>query len=133
MNYIKFLKSIFHLQGKNVEWGLIEEITYPKEKNIWGLTEPTGKQEVEYKPGLYIKNSRVYVDIFARRCFSTVNIKDAITRKIHRARWKALKGGFVVIEARDDSSKYIVLRRHFVEDIYNVTVYDEWMEENVLL
>ena len=113
--------------------GLIEEITYPKEKNICGLTEPTSKQDVEYKPGLYIKNSHVYVDIFARRCFSTVELEDMLTRRIHRAQWKALKGGYVIIEARDDPSKHIVLEQHFIEDIYNVTVYDEWMEENVLL
>ena len=132
MNYIKFLKSIYHLQGKNVEWGLIEEIAYTNEKNIWGFTEPTGKQDVEYKPGLYIKNSREYVDIFARRCFSTVELEDMLTRRIHCARWMAIKGGYINIEAKDNPDKHIVLGRHFVEDIYNVNVYGEWMEEDVL-
>ena len=133
MNYINLLKSIYQLQGKKVEWGLIEEITCPKEKNTWGLIVPNGEQNVEYKPGLYIKNSRVYVDIFARRYFSTIELKDTITRKIHRARLKALQGGYIIIEARDDPSKHIVLGRHFVDDIYNVTVYGEWMEERLLL
>lgn len=111
----------------------MKRLLIPKKRIYGGGTEPTGKQDVEYKPGLYIKNSRVYVDIFARRCFSTVELEDMLTRRIHRARWKALKGGYVIIEARDDPSKHIVLERHFIEDIYNVTVYDEWMEENVLL
>ena len=133
MNYIKMLKHIYQLEGKKVEWGLIEEISYEQEVDFMEHSQPADKvKEMTYKPGVYIKGSRVYVDLLARRFYSTVNLQH-FARKIHRARWKAIKGGYVAIESRDFPDKYIVLGRHFIEDVYCQTVYGEWMEERLLL
>lgn len=132
MNYINYLKSVFGLQGKKVEWGIIEETTHPVKEVLPGFFSASDESNVNYKPGLYIHNSRVYVDLLARRLFSTVELSE-ISRKIHRARWKAVRGGYVVIEAREDSDMHIVLGRHFIEDIYNIAIYGAWMEERLLL
>ena len=43
------------------------------------------EEERTLKLGLFIKGSRMYVDLFARRFFSTVNI-DILERKVYPAR-----------------------------------------------
>lgn len=118
MTELDLLKRIYNLDGKSVGWAVIEETT---------------RDESKLKPGLFIKGSRVYVDLFARRLYSTVDLPDLIKRRVYAATYIRVDDGMIVLEAKDDKEKYIVLPRTFIADAYNVTIYSEWMEGRLLL
>lgn len=98
MRALDFLKNIYNLHGHHVEWAIIEEIVRDKKETedmaemhmlAYYLSGEKVKEEYEeestLKLGLFIKGSRVYVDLCARRFFSTVNI-DILERKVYPAR-----------------------------------------------
>lgn len=116
MEKIEFLKKLHNLQGKEVEWCLIEETTA-------GGTS--------YKLGLSVIGTRLYVDVAARRFFSTVNLRE-FSRKIYPAD-EIESQEVIVFEARDDNEKYIILPPTFLEDIYGVMLYDKSLEGRLLL
>ena len=64
MRKFEYLKEIFNLHGKSVGWAIIEEKVMCSD----------GNQTIELKPGLAIKWSRVYVDLVARRLYSTIKM-----------------------------------------------------------
>jgi hypothetical protein len=92
MRILDYLKNIYNLHGHHVGWAIIEETVRHKIQKKEDMTEMvlaylSGEEEKdEYeeertlKQGLFIKGGRVYVDLFARRFFSTVNI-DILERK----------------------------------------------------
>lgn len=134
---MNFLKKVFQLEDKDVEWGIVEEII-----------RQDGKEETEYKPGLYIKSSRVYVDLIARRFYSIVNLPE-ITRTIHPANlilegeglniYREDEDGYyddddmAVLVAKDNEDIDCLLTSSFVDDIFGVTIYQPGMEEEFLL
>lgn len=144
MNELDFLKNIYNLHGHHVEWAIIEEAVRHKMQKTEDLaqmllTHLSGEEKMdEYeeertlKLGLFIKGSRVYVDLFARRFFSTVNV-DILERKVYPARRVSCGDDNVAFEAKEDTSKFLVFSKTFLQDIYGVTQYGEWMEERLLL
>ena len=119
MRTFDYLKDYYNLHGKSIGWAVIEEIS-------------KGDDSHELKPGLYIKRSRVYVDLFARRLFSTISLRE-FERKVYIAKKENAGNGKVVLVAKEDTSKFIVLPKTFVADIHNVNRYGQWMEEHLLL
>lgn len=119
MRTLEYLKDYYNLHGKAISWAIIEEIS-------------KGDDSQELKPGLYIKGSRVYVDLFARRLYSTISLRE-FERKIHVAKKENVGDGKIVLVAKEDAGKYIVLPKTFVADIHDGTRYGQWMEEQLLL
>lgn len=72
------------------------------------------------------------MDLFARRLFSTISLRE-FERKVYVAKKENVGEGKIVLVAKDDTSRYIVLPKTFVQDIHNVTKYGHWMEEQLLL
>lgn len=119
MRILDYLKDYYNLHGKAINWAVIEE---------------TGRADDSHKlkPCLYIRGSRVYVDLYARRLFSTISLRE-FERKVYVAKKENVGDGKIVLVAKDDASRYIVLPKTFVADIHNVTRYGQWMEEQLLL
>ena len=143
MNELDYLKNNYNLHGCHVEWAIIEETVRHKMEKTDDTAQMVlaylGEEEkLEYeeertlKLGLFIKGSRVYVDLFARRFFSTVNI-DILERKVYPTRRVSCGDGNVAFEAKEDTSKFLVFSKTFLQDIYGVTQYGECMEERLLL
>ena len=122
MRTFEYLKEIFNLHGKSIGWAIIEETVMCSD----------GNQTIELKPGLAIKGSRVYVDLFARRLYSTIKMPE-FERIVYVARKEKAENGMIVLVAKDDSGKSLLLPKTFINDIYNVTRYETWMEEQLLL
>ena len=143
----KYVELIYNLQDKKTEWCIIEETTHPKDTSWMSqdmkilkeispeLFEEETEQEPEmtHKPGLYVKGTRLYVDLYARRFFTTVEWPGLISRKVHPAKWTYVKGGKVCLKARDDESIFLMLSRNFILDIHNVCWYDKSLEGRLLL
>ena len=121
MRTFEYLKEIFNLHGKSIGWAIIEEKVMCSDGN-----------QTILKPGLAIKGSRVYVDLFARRLFSTIKLPE-LERNVYVARKEKAENGMIVLVAKDDSGKSLLLPKTFIDDIYNVTRYETWMEEQLLL
>ena len=122
MRTFEYLKEIFNLHGKSVGWAIIEEKVMCND----------GNQIIELKPGLAIKGSRVYVDLFARRLYSTIKLPE-FERIVYVARKEKAENGMIVFVAKDDSEKSLLLPKTFIKDIYDVTRYGTWMEDRLLL
>lgn len=122
MRTFEYLKEIFNLHGKSVGWAIIEE----------KLMCSDGNQTIELKPGLAIKGSRVYVDLFARRLYSTIKLPE-FERIVYVARKEKAENGMIVFVAKNDSEKSLLLPKTFIKDIYDVTRYGTWMEDRLLL
>lgn len=122
MRTFEYLKEIFNLHGKSIGWAIIEEKVMCSD----------GNQTIKLKPGLAIKGSRVYVDLFARRFYSTIKLPE-FERIVYVARKEKAENGMIVLVAKDDSGKSLLLPKTFINDIYNVTRYETWMEEQLLL
>lgn len=122
MRTFEYLKEIFNLHGKSVGWAIIEE----------KVIHSGGNQTIELRPGLVIKGSRVYVDLFARRLYSTIKLPE-FERIVYVARKEKARNGMIVLVAQDDSGKSLLLPKTFINDIYNETRYETWMEEQLLL
>ena len=122
MRTIEYLKEIYNLHGKSVGWAIIEEKFMCNDRN----------QTVELKPGLAINGSRVYVDLFARRLYSTIKLPE-FERSVYVARKEKAENGMIALVAKDGSGKCLLLPKTFINDIYNVTRYETWMEERLLL
>ena len=122
MRTIEYLKEIYNLHGKSVGWAIIEEKFMCND----------GNQTVELKPGLAINGSRVYVDLFARRLYSTIKLPE-FERSVYVARKEKAENGMIVFVAKDDSEKSLLLPKTFIKDIYDVTRYGTWMEDRLLL
>ena len=119
MRTLDLLKDIFNLHGKSVGWAIVEEVRHVSES-------------VEYKPGLIIKGSRVYVDLFVRRFFSTIKLPE-LERTVYAARMERVGEGKVAIVAKEDGRKYVILPKTFINDILGTSIYGGWMEERLLL
>lgn len=117
MRTLDFLKNTFGLHGKSIGWAIVEEIT---------------SETVELKPGLYIKGSRTYVDLYARRFYSIVKL-GSFERKVFPARKVRAGDGMAVLESKEYPSKYVVLPKTFINDIFGTSIYGEWMEKRLLL
>lgn len=122
MRTFEYLKEIFNLHCKSVGWAIIEEKVMCND----------GNQIIELKPGLAIKGSRVYVDLFARRLYSTIKLPE-FERIVYVARKEKAENGMIVLVAKEDNGKSLLLPKTFINDIYNVTRYEAWMEEQLLL
>lgn len=122
MRTFEYLKDIFNLHGKSIGWAIIEE----------KIMCSDGAQTVELKPGLIIKGSRVYVDLFARRLFSTIKLPE-LERNVYAARKEKAGNGMITFVVKEDNEKTLFLPKTFINDIYNVTRYGAWMEEQSLL
>lgn len=112
-----FLKNLYRLQGKEVEWAIVEEKT---------------NEETTYKLALAVIGTRLYVDVAARRFFTTVELPGLISRKLHKAK-EIPSGEVIVFEAEDDAEKRVILPKNFLQDIYGVTLYDKSLEGRLLL
>ena len=117
MRTLDIIKNIYCLHGKSIEWAVIEE---------------TSKSGSNLKPGIYIKGSRVYVDLYARRLFSMVEVSE-FARRIYVAKREKVDKDHIALIAKEDVQKSIILPRTFVADIHNVTIYGKWMEAQLLL
>ena len=122
MRTFEYLKDIFNLHGKSIGWAIIEE----------KIMCSDGAQTVELKPGLIIKGSRVYVDLFARRLFSAIKLPE-LERNVYAARKEKAENGMITLVVKEDNEKSLFLPKTFINDIYNVTRYGAWMEEQSLL
>lgn len=112
----KTLKKIYNLQGKRVDWAVIEE------KTSVGVT---------YKPGLVIRGSKLYIDLLSRRFYTPLELSE-ISRKAYPAK-RVKKNGIEVFFAKEDASKNVVLSLGAIQDAYSVAWYTPKMEEQVLL
>ncbi|MBQ8464861.1 MAG: hypothetical protein IJ545_02500 [Alphaproteobacteria bacterium] len=114
----KTLENIYNLQGKRVDWAVIEE------KTSVGVT---------YKPGLVIRGSKLYIDLLSRRFYTPIELSE-ISRKAYPAkRVISKKNGIEAFFAKEDASKNIVLSLGAIQDAYSVAWYTPKMEEQVLL
>ena len=118
---LEFLKDYFHLQGKEVEWAVIEE-TYDNKP-----------EDNKLKPGLIIKGSRVYVNLFDRK-IQVPTTFSGFSRKAYPANREVAgnKGEYAVLVAQEDQAKQIILPASFVTDIYRECWYGEWMEDGIM-
>ena len=120
MTDLLYLKEYYGLQSKSVQWAVIEENT-------------ASKLTATYKPGLYIKGSKVYVDLCARRFYSIISLSQ-LERKVHVAKLILKKReGVAVLMAKENNHKSVTLSSSFVSDIHKTGRYGQWMEEQVLL
>lgn len=117
MRTLDIIKNIYRLHGKSIEWAVVEEVS---------------KSETNLKPGIYIKGSRVYVDLYARRLFSTVELSE-FAKRIYVAKREKVDKDHIALIAKEDTQKCIVLPRTFIADIHDVTIYGKWMEKRLLL
>lgn len=92
---MEFFQSVFHLEDKEVEWGIIEV-----------TTRKDGFESTQRKPGLLVKDSRVCLDLFARRFYSLVDRPD-FTRKIYPAKMLTEENGLVMIDEDDPENEYV--------------------------
>lgn len=92
---MEFFQSVFHLEDKEVEWGIIEV-----------TTRKDGVESSQRKPGLLIQDSRVCLDLFARRFYSLVD-RPEISRKIHPATVQTEETGLVMIDEDDPDNEYV--------------------------
>ena len=132
---LEFLKGIFNLKNKEVDWGVVQENTYEDNEKV-----------VEHKPGLYIKDSRVFVDLYARRFYSIIKLPE-IKREILPAKLLIVSEETIftddevdtssekkaVLIAKDNDSIKIVLPEDFIEYLFEDTIYNPGMEESLLL
>ena len=127
---LEFLNDFYHLQGKDIEWAIIEE-TYPEDKLERGPMERVNPKypNSKFKPGLIVKGSRVYVDLMERKIQCPRRL-DRYSRKAHPAELK--KGGndseFAALVGKEDQSMQIILPSSFVLDIHRQCWYGEWMD-----
>ena len=135
--WMEFFKSAFQLEDKEVEWGIIE---VTKREN--------GDENIQLRPGLLIKGSRVCLDVFARRFYSLVN-RPEISRKIHPATIQTEKTGLVmideddpeneyvegemVISAKDNDRMFLVYDDSVFESVFCYALYVPQLEEELLL
>ena len=136
---LEFLKGIFNLKNKEVDWGVVQETTYEDNEKV-----------VEHKPGLYIKDSHVFVDLYARRFYSIIKLPE-IKREILPAKLLIITEETMfanddtddtddipsekkaVLIAKDNDSIKIVLPEDFIEYLFEDTIYNPGMEESLLL
>lgn len=136
---LEFLKGIFNLKNKEVDWGVVQETTYEDNEKV-----------VEHKPGLYIKDSRVFVDLYARRFYSIIKLPE-IKREILPAKLLIIteetmfanddtddtdditSENKAVLIAKDNDSIKVVLPEDFIEYLFEDTIYSPGMEESLLL
>ena len=122
MRTLDYLKDYYNLHGKAIEWGLIvETICFNEEKS-----------ETEYRPGLYIRRSSVYVDLLQNRLYSVVNLPE-IQRHVHPARRSNIGNGKFRLTAKDNEQMYVELPMSFLSDTHYNRRYGSWMEDSVLL
>jgi hypothetical protein len=127
---IEFLRDFYHLQGKNIDWAIIE-VCHPEGKlDINPMRINRKYPNSEFKPGLIIEGSRVYVDLYERK-FQIPVVLGSSSRKAHPAELKS--GGndseYAALVAKEDPSMQIILPSSFVRDIHRQCWYGEWMEE----
>ncbi|MDO4162334.1 MAG: hypothetical protein Q4D80_04955 [Pseudomonadota bacterium] len=116
---LAFLREYFRIPAnKKIGWGIIEE-----------CLEKNGK--TEYRPGVYIENSRVYLDIAKRRFFTQMS-SPLISRCIHPA-VKTRQGLACCYTAKDNKNLSIVRSRTYITDIFYPAIYSKELEENLLV
>ena len=99
------------------------------EEAEWCIIDDNGATRI----GLYRKGSKVYLDLFARRFYSAIEMSD-ISRKVYPAKEvPTSEKGMIAFEAVDDPTEFIVLPENFIQKIYGTTIYQPWMEEKLLL
>ena len=120
MRTFDYLKDIYNLHGKTIGWALIE---------VTDKNNPDKKPE--YSPGLYIKGSKVAVNLYERRFRSPIEL-GGYSRRVLPAKLQRSGKDFVILVAKDDSSKYMLLPPTFVKDIHYATRYEDWMENKTI-
>ena len=109
------LKSIHGLVGKKVSYGIIK------------VTSLTAGQK--YKPGLYIKGSKLFFDLLNQRFYSAVTLselkREIVPAKMHRS------GGMLLLSAEDGTE--LKMNADTIESIYVGRFYQSWMETQVIL
>ncbi|MBR5725385.1 MAG: hypothetical protein IKX56_01475 [Muribaculaceae bacterium] len=119
---LEFLKDYYHLQGKSIEWAVIEE------------TSENNPQKNTTKPGLFIEGSRVYVNLLERKIQKPLNNLYGFSRKAYPAERVTAgnKSEYAVLVAKEDQTKQIILPASFILDIYRECWYGEWMEDGIM-
>lgn len=138
-DFFEKLVGIFNLEGKEVEWGIIVEGDtdvinefLEQEDTKTTKNEAATKDEVTCQPGIYIKDCQIYVDLRARRFYSTVKLPE-IRRLIFPAAC-VTKDGKNWLVAKDGQANLTI--EFPIEDLWNlykVCLYAPWMEEEVLV
>ena len=118
---LEFLKDFYHLQGKDIEWAVIEE------------ADEDNTQDNKLKPGLVIKDSSIYVNLFDRKLQKSIRL-GSYSRKAYPANKEIAgkNGEYAILVAKEDQSKQIILPVSFVLDIHRECWYGEWMETEIM-
>lgn len=115
---LKFLREYFRIPAsKKIGWAIIEEIS----EN--GATE--------YKPGIYIENSHVYLDIAKRRFFSIISNR-IISRRVYPAFRTAEKLSYRYT-AKENRKLSITRSKTYISDVYYSAIYSKELENEILL
>lgn len=110
--FLKKLITLYRLKDKDVGWGIVSDCG-------------------NYMPGLFIKDSKCYVDIVSRRIRSIVSLIE-IKREVFPASC-VTKDGITWLEAKDRSLNLSI--EFPIDELwadYKYSIYGEWMEEEEL-
>lgn len=114
---LKFLRKHFKISArKKISWGIIEE------------KSTVNSQISYYKPGVYIEDSNLFLDIAARRFYTANSCKKIYpaTRKAERLCYR--------YTVKDNPELSIVRSKTYIADILYPTIYSKDLEtEDVLL
>lgn len=115
---LKFLREYFKIPAsKKISWAIIEE------------TSANGK--TEYKPGIYIEGSNVYLDIAKRRFFSKVSNR-TISRRVYPANRTTEKLSYRYT-AKENPMLMICRSKTYIADVYYPAIYSKELENEMLL
>lgn len=113
---LKFLRKHFKISArKKISWGIIEE-------------KSDVNNRISYKPGVYIEDSNLFLDIAARRFYTANGYKKIYpaTRKAERLCYR--------YTVKDNPELSIVRSKTYIADILYPTIYSKDLEtEDVLL
>ncbi|MBQ6078826.1 MAG: hypothetical protein IJK93_00985 [Muribaculaceae bacterium] len=118
---LEFLKDYYHLQGMSIEWAVIE------------ITHEKTPQDNCLKPGLIIKDSSVFVNLYERKLQVPLEL-GGYSRKVYPANKEMAgkNGEYTVLVAKDDQTKQMILPANFILDIHRECWYGEWMEDGIM-
>ena len=113
---LKFLREYYRIpQNKKICWGIIKEVS------------STG---TEYRLGVIIKGTNLFLDVALRRFYSTV-VLTRVSREIFPATRRSCDKLSYEFVAENGLS--IKRSKTFISDIYYPMIYDKHLEEETLL
>ena len=114
---IALLKRIHGLEGKDVEWCIIDE----------------GDDEYLYKLGLSVVGTRLYLDIEDRRFRSVIDLPEIQRRVYPAVEVPTADKDTIYFEAKDNPEMGVAMLSSFIEDIYSDMIYRPGMENKLIL